>query len=89
MKYAQTRWDTFKLRHFFSDSVKTESGEEMSTRKIKAALKDIIDNEDKRRPLSDDAIKDKMNESGYPVARRTIAKYREQLGIPVARLRKK
>lgn len=61
----------------------------MSTRKIKAALKDIIDNEDKRRPLSDDAIKDKMNESGYPVARRTIAKYREQLGIPVARLRKK
>lgn len=89
MKYAQTRWGTFKLRHFFSDSVKTESGEEMSTRKIKAALKDIIDNEDKRRPLSDDAIKDKMNESGYPVARRTIAKYREQLGIPVARLRKK
>lgn len=89
MKYAQTRWGTFKLRHFFSDSVKTESGEEMSTRKIRAALKDIIDNEDKHRPLSDDAIKDKMNESGYPVARRTIAKYREQLGIPVARLRKK
>lgn len=89
MKYAQTRWGTFKLRHFFSDSVRTESGEEMSTRSVKAALRDIIDKEDKRRPLSDDAIKDMMNEKGYPVARRTIAKYREQMGIPVARLRKR
>lgn len=89
MKYAQTRWGTFRLRHFFSDSVKTQDGEEMSTRRVKAALKDIIDGEDKRRPLSDDAIKDLMKEKGYPVARRTIAKYREQLGIPVARLRKR
>ena len=89
MKYAQTRWGTFKLRHFFSDSVKTEGGEEMSTRKVKAALKDIIDNEDKGNPLSDDAIKNMMASKGYPVARRTIAKYREQMGIPVARLRKK
>ena len=89
MKYAQTRWGTFRLRHFFSDSVKTGSGEEMSTRKIKAALKDIIGREDKSRPLSDDAIKDMMTAEGYPVARRTIAKYREQLGIPVARLRKR
>lgn len=89
MKYAQTRWGTFRLRHFFSDSLKTEGGGEMSTRKVKAALKDIIDNEDKARPLSDDAIKDMMTAQGYPVARRTIAKYREQMGIPVARLRKK
>ena len=88
MKYAQTRWGTFRLRHFFSDSVKTGSGEEMSTRRVKAALRDIIDKEDKSRPLSDDAIKDMMTAQGYPVARRTIAKYREQMGIPVARLRK-
>ena len=89
MKYAQTRWGTFRLRHFFSDSVKTDSGEEMSTRKVKAALKDIIDKEDKARPLSDDAITGMLTAGGYPVARRTVAKYREQMGIPVARLRKK
>ena len=89
MKYAQTRWGTFRLRHFFSDSVKTGTGEEMSTRRVKAALKDIIDHEDKDHPLSDDAIKTMMTDKGYPVARRTIAKYREQMGIPVARLRKK
>lgn len=89
MKYAQTRWGTFRLRHFFSDSVKTGTGEEMSTRRVKAALKDIIDHENKDHPLSDDAIKTMMTDKGYPVARRTIAKYREQMGIPVARLRKK
>ena len=89
MKYAQTRWGTFRLRHFFSDSVKTGTGEEMSTRKVKAALKDIIDGEDKAAPLSDDAVKAMMAAKGYPVARRTIAKYREQMGIPVARLRKR
>ena len=89
MKYAQTRWGTFRLRHFFSDGVKTGTGEEMSTRRVKAALKDIIDKEDKARPLSDDAITAMMTGKGYPVARRTIAKYREQMGIPVARLRKR
>lgn len=89
MKYAQTRWGTFRLRHFFSDSVRTQDGEEMSTRKVKAALKEMIEAEDKARPLSDDAIKDLMRKKGYPVARRTIAKYREQLGIPIARLRKR
>ncbi|MCD8202732.1 MAG: RNA polymerase factor sigma-54 [Prevotella sp.] len=89
MKYAQTRWGTFKLRHFFSDSIRTENGEEMSTRKIKTALKELIDNEDKSNPLNDDAVKDMMQSKGYPVARRTVAKYREQLGIPVARLRKR
>ena len=89
MKYAQTRWGTFKLRHFFSDSLKTEDGEQLSTRSIKAALQDVVDNEDKAHPLSDDAIKDLMQAKGMPVARRTVAKYREQLGIPVARLRRK
>lgn len=89
MKYAQTRWGTFRLRHFFSDGVKTDGGEEMSTRRVKAALKDIIDKEDKASPLSDDAITGLMKADGYPVARRTIAKYREQMGIPIARLRKK
>lgn len=87
-KYAQTRWGTFPLRHFFSDSYVTESGEELSTRRIKAALRDIVEAEDRNRPLSDDALRDALNKKGYPIARRTVAKYREQLGIPIARLRK-
>ncbi|MBP1541130.1 MAG: RNA polymerase factor sigma-54 [Prevotella sp.] len=87
-KYAQTRWGTYPLRYFFSDGYVTAGGEELSTREIKAALRDIIDAEDKRKPLSDDALKDLLAEQGYPIARRTVAKYREQLGIPVARLRK-
>lgn len=89
MKYAQTRWGTFRLRHFFSDAVKTQDGEEMSSRKVKATLKDIIEKEDKSSPYSDDALKDKMRAAGFPVARRTVAKYREQMDIPVARLRRK
>ena len=87
-KYAQTRWGTFPLRHFFSDSYTTEQGEELSTRQIKAALRDIIDAEDPRKPLSDDALTKLMAERGYTIARRTVAKYREQMDIPVARLRK-
>jgi len=87
-KYAQTRWGTFPLRHFFSDGYVTESGEELSTRQIKAALRDLVDAENKRKPLSDDQLKDKLAEKGFPIARRTVAKYREQLGIPIARLRK-
>ena len=87
-KYAQTRWGTFPLRHFFSDGFVTESGEELSTRQIKAALRDIIDAEDKKRPLSDDVLKEELAKRGFPIARRTVAKYREQLGIPIARLRK-
>ena len=87
-KYAQTRWGTFPLKFFFSDSYTTESGEELSTRKIKLELQDIIDNEDKAHPLSDDALKDELTHRGLPIARRTVAKYREQLGIPIARLRK-
>ena len=87
-KYAQTRWGTFPLRYFFSDGYVTESGEELSTREIKAALRDLIAAEDKHKPLSDDALREKLHQQGYPIARRTIAKYREQLGIPIARLRK-
>ena len=87
-KYAQTRWGTFPLRHFFSDSYVTESGEELSTRQIKAILRDIVEAEDKQKPLSDDAIKEELAKKGFPIARRTVAKYREQLGIPIARLRK-
>lgn len=89
MKYAQTRWGTFKLRHFFSDSIKTDDGEELSTRKIKLALKEVIEAEDKSKPLSDDALTKVLARKGCGVARRTVAKYREQMGIPVARLRKK
>lgn len=87
-KYAQTRWGTFPLRHFFSDGFVTENGEELSTRQIKAALRDIIDGEDKNHPLSDDVLKEELNKKGFPIARRTVAKYREQLGIPIARLRR-
>ena len=87
-KYAQTRWGTFPLRHFFSDGYVTENGEELSTRQIKAVLRDIVDAEDKKHPLSDDQLKEMLSAKGYPIARRTVAKYREQLGIPIARLRK-
>ena len=87
-KYAQTRWGTFPLRYFFSDGYVTASGEELSTREIKSALRDLIAAEDKRKPLSDDALKEELTRRGYPIARRTIAKYREQMGIPIARLRK-
>lgn len=86
-KYAQTRWGIFKLRFFFSEGVKTESGEALSSRRLKVVLKEIIDAEDKRKPLSDETIKKMMEERGYPIARRTVTKYREQLGIPIARLR--
>ena len=88
IKYAQTNWGTFPLRFFFSDGYTTDDGEELSTRKIKLALKDLIDKEDKKKPMSDDALTKALAKLGYPIARRTVAKYREQLGLPVARLRK-
>lgn len=87
-KYVQTKWGIFPLKFFFTDSYTTEDGEELSTRKIKISLQHLIENEDKKKPLSDDAISKVMKEKGFPIARRTVAKYREQLGIPVARLRK-
>ena len=88
IKYAQTNWGTFPLRFFFSDGYTTGDGEELSTRKIKLALKDLIAGEDKAKPMSDDALTKALAKQGYPIARRTVAKYREQLGLPVARLRK-
>lgn len=88
VKYAQTKWGTFPLKFFFTDGYTTDSGEELSTRKIKIALQELIDHEDKKKPLSDDTLAKVMKEKGFPIARRTVAKYREQLGIPVARLRK-
>jgi len=88
-KYALTRWGTFPLRHFFNDSYVTADGDELSTRQIKSVLKELIDAEDEKKPLSDDALGRLLAEKGYPIARRTVAKYREQAGIPVARLRKK
>ena len=87
-KYVLTRWGIFPLKFFFSDAYVTESGEELSTREIKMALQDIIETENKKKPLSDDAISDELKRRGYPVARRTVAKYRDQLGVPIARLRK-
>lgn len=88
-KYARTNWGTFPLRHFFSDGYVTEGGEETSTRKVKLSLKELIEKEAKNKPLSDDALAEEMKKIGFPIARRTVAKYREQMGIPVARLRKK
>lgn len=88
MKYAQTKWGTFPLKFFFSDGYTTEDGEEMSTRKIKLALKGIVEKEDKTKPMSDDTLAALLKKKGFPIARRTVAKYREQLGIPVARLRR-
>ena len=87
-KYVQTRWGVFPLKYFFSDGFVSENGEELSTREIKSTLRDIIDAEDKHHPLSDDQLSDELKRRGYPVARRTVAKYRDQLGLPVARLRK-
>lgn len=88
-KYVQTQWGIFPLRYFFSDSYMTESGEELSTRQIKAALRELVDSEDKHDPLSDDQISDELARQGFPIARRTVGKYRQQMNIPVARMRKK
>lgn len=87
-KYVQTEFGPYKLKYFFSESLSTESGEEVSTREVKKILQDIIDNENKRKPLSDENLTQMLQDKGYNIARRTVAKYREQLNIPVARLRK-
>ena len=87
-KYIQTHFGIFPLKYFFSEGLQTDSGEEVSTREIKKILNDCIDKEDKRKPLTDDRLSAILNEKGYQIARRTVAKYREQLGLPVARLRK-
>jgi RNA polymerase sigma-54 factor len=88
-KYIQTHFGIFPLKYFFSEGLQKEDGEEVSTREIKKILQDCIDNEDKRKPLTDEKLTQILKEKSYNIARRTVAKYREQLGIPVARLRKK
>ncbi|MEM9931008.1 MAG: RNA polymerase sigma-54 factor, partial [Bacteroidota bacterium] len=87
-KYIQTDFGTFALREFFSEGMTNQDGEEVSTTQIKKVLADIISNEDKRKPLADGKLQKALAEAGYDIARRTVAKYREQLGLPVARLRK-
>ena len=87
-KYVQTPYGTFLLKTFFSESLTTDSGEDVSTREVKKILKDAIDEENKKRPLTDEKLSKLLNDKGYNIARRTVAKYREQLNIPVARLRK-
>ena len=87
-KYVQTNYGIYPLKYFFSDGYTTEDGEEMSVREIRKILKECIEGEDKKKPLTDDELADILKEKGYPIARRTVAKYRQQLNIPVARLRK-
>ncbi|MCH5305706.1 MAG: RNA polymerase factor sigma-54 [Rikenella sp.] len=87
-KYIQTHFGVFQLKYFFSEGLLTESGEEVSTREIKRILAEAIENEDKRDPLTDEALMDTLTAKGYKIARRTVAKYREMLGIPTSRLRK-
>ncbi|WP_299826204.1 RNA polymerase factor sigma-54 [uncultured Pontibacter sp.] len=87
-KAVQTEFGIYPLKYFFSEGIATDSGEDASSREVKHILKEIIENESKRKPLSDEKIEKMLNDKGYNIARRTVAKYREQLNIPVARLRK-
>jgi RNA polymerase sigma-54 factor len=87
-KYAQTNFGIYPLKFFFSESTQTESGETISTRKIKQIIKEVISAENKKKPVTDEELTATLNAKGYVIARRTVAKYREQLGIPVARMRK-
>ena len=87
-KYIQTEFGIYPLKYFFSEALTTSSGEDVSSREVKSLLKSVIDEEDKKKPLSDEKLEKIMKEKGYNIARRTVAKYREQLNIPVARLRK-
>ncbi len=87
-KFVQTEYGTYKLKYFFSEALQMESGEEVSTREVKTILNEFITAENKHKPLSDDILTEMLAEKGYSIARRTVAKYREQMNIPVARLRK-
>ncbi|MEN6296029.1 MAG: RNA polymerase factor sigma-54 [Chloroherpetonaceae bacterium] len=87
-KFVQTNYGTYELKYFFSEALPNDEGEEVSTTIIKARIKEMIEQESKKRPMSDEAIADKLKQEGFNVARRTVAKYREQMKIPVARLRK-
>ena len=87
-KYVNTPYGTKLIKEFFSESMKNDKGEDVSTREIKKILQNLIAKEDKKKPVTDDKLSELLKEKGYPIARRTVAKYREQLGLPVARLRK-
>ena len=87
-KYVQTNYGIYSLKFFFSDGYTTEDGEELSVREIKRILKECVDTEDKEKPYTDDELAETLKTKGYPIARRTVAKYRQQLNIPVARLRR-
>lgn len=87
-KYIETHFGIYSLKYFFSEGLENQDGEEVSTRELKKALQECVDNENKRKPLTDDQLVEEMSKKGYKVARRTIAKYRDQLNIPKARLRK-
>lgn len=87
-KYVQTNFGVYSLKYFFSESMQNDAGEEISSREIKAILRECIDNEDSKKPLTDDKLAEILKDKGYIIARRTVAKYREQMNIPVARLRK-
>jgi RNA polymerase sigma-54 factor len=87
-KFVQTEFGTKRLKEFFSESLQTDDGSEVSTLEVKKILSEVIGGESKRKPLSDEKLKNMLRNKGYNIARRTVAKYREQLNIPVARLRK-
>ncbi|MEX0600391.1 MAG: RNA polymerase factor sigma-54 [Rhodothermales bacterium] len=87
-KYVQTEFGVYELKYFFSEGLETDSGEEISNKEVKAIIEGIVEEEDKTKPLSDQKIADRLEERGFKIARRTVTKYREQLGVPVARLRK-
>ena len=87
-KFVQTEFGTYRLKFFFSESLSTDSGEEVSTREVKKILSDMVEGESKKKPLSDERLTELLQQKGYNIARRTVAKYREQMNIPVARLRK-
>ena len=87
-KYIQTHFGIFSLKSFFSESMQTTDGEDVSSRELKAILQELVDEEDKSKPLTDDKLSELLEKKGYKIARRTVAKYREQLGIPVGRMRK-
>jgi len=88
-KYVQTEYGVYELRHFFSDKLTTSTGEEVSNKEVKKMIREIIESEDPNHPLSDDRIAEMLNKNGLNIARRTVAKYREAMKIPVARLRRK
>jgi RNA polymerase sigma-54 factor len=87
-KYVETDYGVYELKYFFNEGMETDEGESLSTLRIKDRLREIINNENPRKPFSDDKLADLLNKEGIPIARRTVAKYREQLDIPVARLRR-